>query len=203
MNTYRFHKELPPVHQQGKILKASSYKTVSSAIELLEISKTEAQKRRQEAEVEWRRQQELGYQKGSEMARQEAMRHHWATIANTLDYLSALQEQMAETIIEAVRILIQTTPDAERVLQLAAAAVERLQQQSWIVLCVHPEDIDGVNILLEGWKKIFLPRQMRVETRSSEEVGRGDCVLESPIGRIDVSLEAQLKVIQEQMQEML
>ncbi|QQY07599.1 MAG: hypothetical protein JMM75_03005 [Candidatus Xiphinematobacter sp.] len=110
---------------------------------------------------------------------------------------------MAETIIEAVRILIQTTPDAERVLQLAAAAVERLQQQSWIVLCVHPEDIDGVNILLEGWKKIFLPRQMRVETRSSEEVGRGDCVLESPIGRIDVSLEAQLKVIQEQMQEML
>jgi type III secretion protein L len=191
------------MHQQGKILKASSYRVVSSAIELLEAAKTEAQKRRQEAEIEWGLQQRLGYQQGSERARREAIRHHWTVIANTLEYLNTLQEQMVETIVEAVRILIQTTPAAERVLHLATAAVERLRQQSWIVLCVHPEDIDGVNILLEGWKKIFLPRQMRVETRSSDEVGRGNCVLESPIGRIDASLEAQLQVIQEQMREAL
>jgi len=203
MNLYRFHKELPSMHQRGKVLKASSYKVVSSAIELLEAAKIKAQKRRREAEVEWKLQQRLGYQQGSEEARLEAIRHHWTIIASTLEYLNALQEQMVETIVEAVRILIQTTPAAERVLQLATAAIERLRQQSWIVLCVNPEDIDGVNILLEGWKKIFLPRQMRVEARSSEEVERGDCVLESPIGRIDASLEAQLQVIKEQMQEVL
>lgn len=203
MNSYKFHEELPLMRQQGRVLKASDHSVVATAIELLEIAKTEAQKRREEAEVEWKLQQEMGYRQGREQARREAILHHWTIIANTVSYLSVLQEQMVETILEAVRIIIQETPASERVLQLAAAAVERLRQQAWVVLCVHPEDLDGVNILLEGWKKKCLPKQMRVETRASEEIGKGNCVLESPIGRIDASLDTQLQVIQEQMRGIL
>ena len=202
MNTYKFHDELPLMRQRGRILKAPERSIIFSAVELLEAAKAEAQKRFDDAEAEWKRQQEAGYRQGNEDARRQTILHHWKTIANTVAYLETLQEQMVETIVQIVRTLIQAAPPAERVLQLASAAIDRLRQQSWVVLCVHPEDIDGVNSLLESWKG-QLPQGMRVETRSSEDVGKGDCVLESPIGRIDASLETQLSVIQEQMQRTL
>lgn len=202
MNTYRFHNELPLLSQQGRILKASKLRIVSTAIELLETTKAEVKRKHQESQEEWNRQREIGFLQGSDIARREAIIHHWKMIISTVAYLESIQEQMAEAILQGVRTLIQTTPPPERALQLATAAVERLRQQAWVVLCLHPEDVDSVNGLLESWKT-QLPRNMRVETRASEEVSRGDCVLESPIGRIDASLEMQLNVIRDQMQKSL
>jgi type III secretion protein L len=202
MNTHRFHGELPLLSQKGRILKAADVDVVSSAIELLEAAKEEEQRKRHEIQEEWQRQKEEGFRQGSEEAKRQLVVHYWKTIASTVAYLEAMQEQIAEAIVRAVRTLIESAPPAERAIQLATAAVERLRQQAWIVLCLHPDDVDPVNKLLENWKT-QLPRSMRVETRASEEVGKGDCVLESPIGRIDASLDTQIHIIQEQLKKTL
>jgi type III secretion protein L len=202
MNTHRFHNELPLLSHKGKILKAADVGVVSHAMELLEAAKNEEQKKRYEIQEEWQRQKEAGFRQGKEEARRQLIVHYWKTVTSTIEYLETMQEQMADAIVRAVRTLIQSAPPAERAIQLATGAVERLRQQAWVVLCLHPDDVDSVNRLLEDWK-IRLPRNMRVETRASEEVGRGDCVLESPIGRVDASLETQINIIQEQLKNTL
>ncbi len=202
MNTHKFHSELPLLKQKGRILKAGDVGIVSSAIELLEAAKKEEQRSRQEMQEEWQRQKEAGFLQGSEEAKKQMVVHYWKTIGSTVAYLETMQEEIATAIVRVVRTLIESAPPAERALQLATAAVERLRQQAWIVLCLHPDDVDSVNRLLEDWKT-HLPRSMRVETRASEEVRRGDCVLESPIGRIDASLETQITIIQDQLKKAL
>ncbi len=202
MNTHRFHDKLPLLSQKGRILKPVDAGVVCSAIEILEAAKAEEQKRRQAMQEEWQRQIEAGFRLGTEEAQRKMAIHYWSVVSNTVGYLEAIQGQIAETIVQAVRTLIQAAPPAEQALQLATAAVERLRQQAWIVLCLHPDDVDSVNSLLERWKT-QLPRNMRVETRASEEVGRGDCVLESPIGRIDASLETQINILKEQLRKTL
>jgi type III secretion protein L len=202
MNTHSFHDELPLLSQKGRILKSVDANVVCSAIEILEAAKAEEQRKRQAMQEEWQRQVEAGFRLGIEEAQRKIATHYWSMVSNTVAYLEAIQGKMADTIVQAVRTLIQAAPPAEQALQLATAAVERLRQQAWIVLCLHPDDVDSVNSLLEKWKT-QLPRNMRVETRASEEVRRGDCVLESPIGRIDASLETQLSILQEQLKKTL
>lgn len=202
MNTHRFDSELPLLMQKGRVLKVADVGIVSSAIELLNAARKEEQQKRQEMQEEWRQQQEAGFLQGTEAAKRQIMTHYWKTVVSTVAYLETLQEQLAETIVQAVRTLVQSAPPAERAIALATAAVDRLRQQAWIVLCLNPADVDPVNRLLENWKKL-LPQNMRVETRASEEVKRGDCILESPIGQIDASLDAQISVIQEQLREAL
>ncbi|PWU07786.1 MAG: hypothetical protein C5B47_05605 [Verrucomicrobia bacterium] len=202
MNTQRFHSELPLLNQKGRLLKAVDVGIVCSAIEIFEAAKNEEQKRRQEMQEEWHRQVQAGFRLGTEEARRKMAAHYWSVVSNTVAYLELMQEQIAETIVQAVRTLVQAPSPAERALQLASAAVERLRQQAWIVLCLNPADVDSVNSLLESWKT-QLPRNMRVETRASEEVARGDCVLESPIGRVDASLETQMSILKEQLRKAL
>jgi type III secretion protein L len=202
MSTRSFHDELPLLQQSKKILKANESNAISAAIKLLEAAKEDIKKKKKEIQQERKLEKKAGFEEGQENARKEAILHHWKTVINTVTYLESMQEEMAKAISHAVRKLIQTAPPAEQAIQLATAAVERLRQQAWVVLCLHPEDVDAVNRLLENWKT-HLPQNMRVETRASKEIHRGDCVLESPIGRVDASLETQLSIIQEQMQKML
>ncbi len=86
-------------------------------------------------------------------------------------------------------------PAEERFYQLVGQALEELKQQPRIILQVNPRDRDAVEAALPRLQKL-MPSGSTIEVRRGEELSLNSCILESPLGLVDASLESQLAILE-------
>ncbi|MGQ9556356.1 MAG: FliH/SctL family protein [Desulfurispora sp.] len=102
-----------------------------------------------------------------------------------------LARQIAEKLVHR-----QLELDPETVLSTAGAAIELLRQQEQLVLYVPPQEMALYSRNLEQLQRL-LPPGSRLGLLADSSLSPGECVLESPHGRVDASWAARWQAVKE------
>jgi type III secretion protein L len=189
----RIDNDLPPV-VSGPVLKSSQViqiadaeRVLAAAREIEARSKTDAAR---EAEV----QRQESYRKGLEEGLLEARLHNLETVAATSKMVSSLHGQICDVVTTCLRTLLKEMPPAQRIEQAATLALESVNLQQTVVLCVNPAELREAVPVSQKLSEL-MSGGARVECRGREDVEPGDCLLETPMGIIRCALEDQLSLI--------
>lgn len=189
----RIENDLPPV-LSGQVLKASDAIQLVHAERVLEEARNIEARCREEAakEAELRRQE--GYRKGLEEGLMEARLHNLEAVAATSQMISSLHSQICNAVTTCLRTLLKEMPAAQRIEQAATLALESVNLQQTVVLCVNPSELREAVPVSQKLSEL-MSGGARVECRGREDVEPGDCLLETPMGIIRCALEDQLALI--------
>jgi len=171
----------------------------AEATRLLETAQAEAAQVRASAEKARADAMEAGYREGyARGAAQwaEAVKSAQASLQAALERAKPQVVRMALRVAEKVlRRKLETTPEA--MLPMVDEALRSLQgqQQTRIVLRIHPAD----QPVLESRRQHWLDRHPGIGSLQivvDESMSRGGCRIESEFGMVDATVETQIEVIE-------
>lgn len=191
----QWDKDLPSYVQQGSVIFQKEGALCYEATELLEKARATAASIIEEAKKEFEVQKKKGYEQGLSDGKAAAAAYNIKTVVASLNYFEQSQHELIEVVVSCVRRFVMELPPEERFYQLVGQALEELKQQPRIILQVNPKDRDAVEAVLPRLQKL-MPSGSTIEVRTREELSLNSCVLESPLGLVDASLESQLAILE-------
>ena len=158
---------------------------------------------------------EEGRQKGLEEARAEmqkavddanekAVRTIALAARDTKDCVQKAEAQIVELALAiADRAIPQHFIDAPQIiLPLVKAALEKVKDQSEIVIRVNADDYEFV-LMAKDEFQMLLEGEETLSVVSDRTIGRGGCVVESANGNVDARLETRLEILKKAVQEVM
>ena len=191
----QWDQDLPSYLQQGPVIHQKDMALCREAVDLLREARKRSDDTIEASKQEFERQKKLGFEQGLQEGRDAAIAHNIKTVLATLDYYEKSQHQLVGMVISCLRRLIMDLPPEERCYQLIGQALDAFRQQPHIVLQINPKDHDVVQAAITRLQS-RMPAGSAIEIRMHEELNSGSCVLESPLGLIDSSLESQLAILE-------
>jgi flagellar assembly protein FliH len=156
---------------------------------------------------------EEGYRAGFEKGREEALEHYDELIAKArhITELANVQfyEQInasAETILRigmkaAERIIGEALEkDQNYFLSLVKRVLKEVREQTEVTVYVHPLSYEIVARQKEELKSLF-PHEVDLFIHPDDKLQEHACIIETPFGRIDASVDTQLAQIKEKLFE--
>ncbi len=140
-----------------------------------------------------------GFQQGLIEGKEEAN----TTAIRLLNDLGALQEEIAR---ESARLAIQIcrtilgeqlSLDQSRVVELARQALHHSISGTWVILLVHPEDVERLERERELLHRTARGADVRIEADPS--LSKGGCIVRTDFGEVDASIEAILQNLSEKL----
>lgn len=183
-----------PVTLSGTVLKSSEAFQLAEAESMLAAAKDIEQRSKEEAAKEAEIQRQEGYRKGLQEGLLEARVHNLETVAATAKMLAGVHQQICDVVTTCLRTLLKDMPPAQRIEQAATLALETVNLQQIVVLCVNPAELREAVPVSQKLSEL-MSGGARVECRAREDVEPGDCLLETPMGIIRCALEDQLALI--------
>jgi type III secretion protein L len=190
--------DIPPLLHSGKVVKAADLRLLREATEVLEKAREHAAEvndslGRVEEEARSR-----GESLGLEEGRREAAVQHWKTVLSTVSYLGKIEDALIRTVTDSLRRIVMEIPPQERIVQLVGRALQDLSAVQKVVVNVHPDDVRVVTSEVNALEP-SLPAGVVIEVRQRPDLSPGSCLLETPLGVVDASLEAQLQAMHESL----
>jgi type III secretion protein L len=187
--------ELPPVLVPGTVVKAADLEILHGASDALKEARSRSSEVHDSLEAITEEARAKGMAAGLEEGRADAAILHWKTVLDTVSYLRGIQDSITGVVIDSLRKIILEIPSHDRVVQLVARSLQDLISAQRVVVSVHPGDAPAVIqavAALEG----MLPAE-NIEIRQRPDLTPGSCLLETPLGMVDASLESQLEALAE------
>jgi flagellar biosynthesis/type III secretory pathway protein FliH len=189
----RIENDIPAV-LSGSVLKAADALKLADAERVLLAAKEIEARSKEDAAKEAELQRQDGYRKGLQEGLLEARLHNLETVAATSKMISGLHHQICDVVTTCLRTLLKDMPPAQRIEQAATLALETVNLQQTVVLCVNPAELREAVPVSQKLSEL-MSGGARVECRGREDVELGDCLLETPMGIIRCALEYQLALI--------
>ncbi|MCX6960980.1 MAG: hypothetical protein NTZ08_00780 [Verrucomicrobia bacterium] len=189
----RIENDIPAV-LSGSVLKAADALKLADAERVLVAAREIEARSKEEAAKEAELQRQEGYRKGLQEGLLEARLHNLETVAATSKMISGLHHQICDVVTTCLRTLLKDMPPAQRIEQAATLALETVNLQQTVVLCVNPTELREAVPVSQKLSEL-MSGGARVECRGREDVEPGDCLLETPMGIIRCALEDQLALI--------
>lgn len=158
--------------------------------------------------------QQEGYEAGFLQGKEEAFRQYEQLIHEAKRIVETANEQFYaqmeatdETILliglkVAERILGEKLADSEHFLSLVKRAIREAREQSEVKIYVHPCYYEWLVQQKEELKAMF-NEPVDLFLYPDEQLQETSCIIETPFGRIDASVDTQLQQIKEQLLERL
>ena len=189
----RIENDIPAV-LSGSVLKAADALKLANAERVLVAAREIEARSKEEAAKEAELQRQEGHRKGLQEGLLEARLHNLETVAATSKMISGLHHQICDVVTTCLRTLLKDMPPAQRIEQAATLALETVNLQQTVVLCVNPAELREAVPVSQKLSEL-MSGGARVECRGREDVEPGDCLLETPMGIIRCALEDQLALI--------
>lgn len=187
--------ELNRLIPQGRILRARDNKALFSSKRLIEEAKQQAadimEKAQQERAIELKR----GYDEGMEDAQLQAAETMIENVSRTIDYLSNVEQQMVDLVMESVRKIFMEFHDEERAIIVVRNALSVVRNQKQMVLRIAPDKVDLVRERMNEILAQF-PGIGYIDIVSDGRLQADSCILETGIGIVEASLEGQLSALE-------
>lgn len=190
--------DIPPLLHSGKIVKAADLRLLREAANVLEKAREHAAGVNASLERVEEEARSRGEARGLEEGRREAAVQHWKTILSTVSYLRGIEESLVRTVTDSLRRIVMEIPPQERIVQLVGRALQDLSAVQKVVVNVHPDDVRVVTSEVNAMET-SLPAGVFIEVRQRPDLSPGNCLLETPLGVVDASLEAQLQAMHESL----
>ncbi len=193
-----------------RVFKRAEFGRLLDAHELIEAARQEADRMasaaRDEVDAAFARadeacalERERGYREGQELAQQELAEKLAAIGIDAAHTLRSLESVLVSTVLQGIkRVLRDIDPDVyfQQVLQQVSASI---RDEAFVTLRVCPGQEDAARRAVEA-----LLAQTRlsgaIQVSADAQLEEGACVLESPSGTVDASLETQLAAIGKSLQ---
>ena len=195
----RIENEIPAV-LSGSVLKSADALQIADAERVLARAKEIEARSKEEAAKEAELQRQAGFEKGLKEGLLEARLHNLETVAATTKALAGIHGQICDVVTTCLRTLLKEMPAAQRIQQAATLALESVNLQQTVVLCVNPAELREAVPVSQKLSEL-MSGGARVECRGREDVEPGDCLLETPMGIIRCALEDQLALINQALRK--
>jgi type III secretion protein L len=180
---------------EGAVLKADAFAAVLETQALVARAHEEASQIRAEAQREFEEQKERGYREGLEQGKAEIAERVVATLGQSVQYFSKLEETLVDLVIKSTRRVVGEFEERDRVERIVRQALELLRNQSQVRIKVSPAQREWLQTRVDALLASF-PRIQFLDIQSDTRLPADGCILETELGVIDATVETQLRAIE-------
>ncbi len=171
-----------------KIIALNEYLKLERAENIVDVAIKKADDMTERAQQAYQLQEELGYEEGVEIAKAEMAKKMIANSQHAIDYLAHLEKQVVDVVLAAVRKIIGDYDDAERARLVVGNMLSAVKAQQNLTLRVAPNACELSNSLVID----DAAERAQLSIIVDEELPGDSFILETPMGVMDGSLEAQI-----------
>ena len=187
-------------HISDGVLKSADYENLLEANRILEEAQAEAVAGAERAEKAYEAAKKRGYRDGKRQAAREAAGHHIGFVERSILYLRDLEEDLARIILEALRKITGEMDSDMLTERIVLKSLRRYRALPQLTLKVAPQQEESMRAQLEDLsRKASLGAALRLEADS--RLTSRDCLLESPLGVVDIGLDTQLYFLEKSLKE--
>ncbi len=155
-----------------------------------------------------------GYEKGFEVGKNDSLAQYHQLIENAnsiidkanIDYQNIIESSDEEVLHIAIevanKILHQELKDDTTFHQMVKGFLKQFKEQSTIKLFVHPDDYERLLAFKDELMQIVNHRA-ELFIYPNEELSKHSCLLETPYGKIDASIDSQLEEIRNRLFQLM
>lgn len=153
------------------------------AAEILEEGRQRAEEMRSE-----------GYAEGLRRGKDDCAKYLLGIMEKSREHLAENEGRIVALVISVVKKILGEMDDEEVAVRMVRTALAVVSRQNQVTVLVAPENVERVKAELRHILQPY-PRVTKVEVTGDPKLSGGDCVLETKVGRVEASLETQLKAI--------
>ena len=170
------------------------------AAAIVDAARTEAAQLARAAQAAYDDCRRRGHDAGLEAARAEWGAQMATRVAETERYLDSFDERLIDLVIQAVHRLVGELPEPQRVAALLRSLLDTARDQARVRLYVHPQRLAAVQACVAGLRGDY-PHIQALEVVADGALEHRQCRLESEIGSVETSLDAQLEALRHALRQ--
>lgn len=177
-----------------KILKAAEYSRLVEAHAILDEARRHAAEILAEAERKAQERLQSGFAEGLKKSKETSSAYMLGIMSKSRDYLQENEERMVALVIAVLRKILGSMDEKEVVVRMVRTAMAVVSRQSQVRVMVAPDMVDTVKAQLGHILQPY-PNISTVDVAGDAKLLGDQCILETKVGRVETSLESQLKSI--------
>ena len=185
-----------------RILRADAYAGLVDADALIAQARAQADAIVAGAQAAFVAEQERGYADGRESALMDQAEKMIETVGRTVDYFTNVENEMIDLVMMAVRKVVDGFDDREKTLIVVRNALAVVRNQKQMTLRLHPDEVETVRARVNDLLAAY-PGVGYLDILADGRLEPGSCILESEIGLVEASLEAQIAAVRNAFERML
>lgn len=181
-----------------RILKAGQYLAYLDAAGLIQNARQTACAIEAEMRQAYEANKQKGYCDGVAEAKAQMAAALTDTMARTSAYLDSLEDLIVTKIIKTMKIVLTHCEVSDATLRnLVGQALDtvRSEKNEYLRIRVHPDKVSLAEQSVADLRD-DLPLAEHIEVAADPGMDAAACMLETPVGYVDVSLEVQLRMIE-------
>ena len=182
-------------NEHPRVIKAENVSHLRMAEALIETAKAEAERITADAAKAYDDQYRKGFEAGLADAK-HAMAQHIVDETGQLEtYLDTIEIEVRSLVTTTIRKVLSDLTDEQKIDVLLNAGIQKLRKASSLRILVSPDQLylrDEIAQRIEA----MAPSIKFVEISEDEAVEPNHIIIESPLGRIDTSIENEIGLIE-------
>ncbi|WP_417796429.1 HrpE/YscL family type III secretion apparatus protein [Terasakiella pusilla] len=180
--------------EDQKILKTSDYATLLEANAVLDAAKAEAEQIRKEAESLYESEKQRGYEDGLFEAKMEMTEQMITTVEQTVEYLASVEQDIVNIVTEALEKVVTGIDAHDLIVKVVRNALQVVRSEKKVSVRVAPQNVEVLNDKLNEILALY-PAILELQVQPDSRLNDQGCIIESPIGIVDASLDGQLDAL--------
>jgi len=180
-------------------IKAADYTRLVSSAQALDEAQAQAQAQVRQADAVLEGARQSGLQQGRAQAREELLASVTELRATLAAWVRQTEPRLADIALRCVQEIVRSTDKSILVQDSVHRALAEMSAAQDIRIQVHADQVDELRAqLAELMERHALRGVVRVEAAMA--LKPGDCIVESPLGVVDLRVESQLRFVQQTLQ---
>lgn len=180
-------------------LRSTDFEQLVQAEQALSIAKAQAQNTVQAAEAVREEARQTGQAQGRAQAREELLDSVAALRSGIAGWVRQTEPRLVDIALRCVQEIVRSTDATALVRDSVNRALAEMSAAQDVRIQVHESEVASLREeIAELMQRHALRGVIRVE--SSIGFNPGDCIVESPLGVVDLRVESQLKFVQQTLQ---
>lgn len=177
-----------------RMVKAAEYAAFVEGAQVLDAARRKAEEILEEARKRAEEMRAQGRAEGLREGKEACGKYLLGIMEKSRAHLAESEERIIALVISVVKKILGEMDDKEVAVRLVRTALAVVSRQNRVTVLVAPENVETVKANLGRIMQPY-PRVAEVEVLADPKLAAGDCALETKVGRVEASLEAQLKTI--------
>lgn len=186
----------------AKVIRRDEYVALADAHGLIEQARADAARIVAQAQDAYQAERERGYAEGLAAAKAEQTTAMLLLTQQTSTYLKAVERDLVDLVVASLRRIVADFDESERVLAVVRSGLTLVRQQKHVLLRVHTDDAALMRQNLESLLAQY-PSVDFVDVVADDRFERGACRIETAIGTVETSLNNQLDIVQQALEQVL
>ena len=179
----------------SRILKRADHVLILEGQQIIDAAQREADLIRQQAETDAELKRQEGFAKGEAEGKAILADQILSTMSQSAAYFTKVELAMVDLVMRAVRHVLGEMDQREVIERVVRRALETTRNENQVTVRVAPAQAEHLKSRLQEMVQSF-PKIQFLDIQPDSRLPDQGCVLETEIGVVDATLEAQLKAIE-------